>query len=165
MEVEEIKRLIAEQSGETKALKAAAFKAKRDAEAEQGWYNFLKWHCGVRGVANGHYLVCEANNKIMEEYIASLDDKRINFMALERAYQTCKDQLAMPSFGEYERKTNLQESRQAPQVIPLPPPTITLPYTKLEIKQMPREELRKILARGPEYVEALNRILDDGKGY
>jgi hypothetical protein len=163
MEVEEVKRLVAERAGELKEAKAQAIQAQRDALAEQGWYKFLVWHAGARGAQNGAYLSCEANQRILEEHISSQDNKQIDFTSLEKAYQACKDRLAMPSVGEYERKTNTQRSKIPQQQVSFPPQKIVLNYSVEEIKKMPAGQMHKLMNRGPEYLEALNRILSEGR--
>ena len=155
----EVEQAIKQSREATQLEKAEAWKAKRNAEENRAWHEFLKFHSGARGANNGFYFCCEANNRLLAESIATQSNKQITFQALEEAYRSCRDRLAPPPDREYKRKTNTLESRSLPQLVNLPIPAVVLPYTKQQILSWDAKRLKREM-RSPERVTAINKILN-----
>jgi hypothetical protein len=144
---------------EEKRRKAEVFKAQRDANAARSWFEFIRDHSGTKAVINNDvYHDCVANQQAIEAYIATLPDPTICRAHIEAAFVSLRPKLATASVEPYQRKTNLQESRVVPPTIPTLPPAF-IGLTRRQIVELPKDELKKLMQKGPNYRDELDRIL------
>lgn len=153
---EQIKQLNRQRINEANREKAEVFKAKTDADAQNGWNEFLAKHSGQAAVIRKDVFHCnQANYQLLEEWILE-QGLLVNAETLEQSYQANKSRLGGRSVP-YERKTNT-EMTFMPQQRTFGPPPLALPYTRKEILSWSKERLRWE-SRTAERLKALNAIL------
>lgn len=185
-EAAEINKAATEQNRIAKATEEQA--AQRMTE-DQAWYEFqLKYTGGVAANAGVTAYICEANRRILFEHIKAAN-RVIDLVSLDEAFLELKDtgKLAEDTHAghirkvvkvkdgktytvtpNYERKTDLQKSRIAPQavssVLNIPKPPVHIPLTREAILKLVNgpdgsTKLRKLIGRDPRGEAAINKIL------
>jgi hypothetical protein len=92
---ERVKQIIADDAFETKALKAAANLAQKEAHEARVRYNFLVAHTGTEGATRGAvFFDCEANWSVLYSYMNRNGLSTVNFDDMCTAFATIKDSLA-----------------------------------------------------------------------
>ena len=180
----DVKEILGNESAETKRLKAEAIQARRDAEAAEGWYNFLKKFTGTaaanRGFGNKSdpnrclvYYDCTANNQLIENWLAD-SGLRATAANIERAFLTLRKfgQLAEgPSpRADYEQQAKSSEGRMSQQIrpeVPAPAPFVELSREEILAMTKTRKgitQLRLLMKKGgPQSRIRIDEILQ-GRG-